>query len=940
MATSSSKKITRVNPKSYSVCHLYNNEDMSKKLEGLLLANCNPSVLKTDVVDSTKETIKQDALQAVTQADVVPAVTRSDVHCITGTEVVQAITGSDVVKSFPGIDVVQIVPGTDVAQAVSDKMTCNFCDAVFLNRLEQKRHYHSDWHRYNVKMRLFGRERFSEQQFEDIAGNISSLSGSDSDTDTESDQDQFTGTKYLTSIRQKLLHGNGISTDSESDTGNQLEDISRRLPKVYFTNKDGELLSIYRCVICHKKCHPSNPKDLVSQARELTNKMSWAVLMAGGGHFAGAVFDRDKIVVHKTFHRYVVRAKRGMAQSTRDSHGNAPKSAGATLRRYNEAALTQEIQDLLASWNEHIRQCDRIFIRAPSLNRKIFFSGKNPLFEKGDTRIRPIPLQTRRPTFNEVRRVFEILSSVEFYGDGSEIQDQVPISPPQHFNTETGQLMLKDENQLTAKQRKYLGKLQGSSHVVNEITRAYGYAENHSIANNIIEHADDTLTSKPDYLVEDNQSSGTSSACDIELVETMACIDLMALKEYAFTKKPKRKKKARKRCNSLKCQNNPESDIQEEEKYHLKNSLYTACKMGDIDCLRNLLAIFNTTELAVGGGTIESVQTVTDDDICAYSRDKTADLSLKHENCQASQKNIGEIFDKSIDGDQISVAQCQLNDLKKETDEHFVNNSFSDNLDVSEAIGNLVQAGVNPITESSKCYGMAENKLNSTNRTLINLTEPCSTRAVSIQDLSPVVTLALLNETFGDNNTTLLHVAAREGHITTVTLLLESGANPCIRDKGGLTPYMVSKDKPTRNEFRRFRNKWPDRYDYGLAQISSALTEEMEAERKKKETERKKAQKKVKQEQQKARREMEEKESAEKREQQRFLSLSDREKRALAAEKRLISQMVGQGAVQPVLSRCFCCGQDMTGKVPFEYFDNKFCTSKCLQQHRKSQVKS
>ena len=46
-------------------------------------------------------------------------------------------------------------------------------------------------------------------------------------------------------------------------------------------------------------------------------------------------------MVHKTFHRYVVRAKRGTAQGSRDSQGNAPKSAGATLRRYNEAALTQ-----------------------------------------------------------------------------------------------------------------------------------------------------------------------------------------------------------------------------------------------------------------------------------------------------------------------------------------------------------------------------------------------------------------------------------------------------------------------------------------------------------------------------------------------------------------------------------------------------------------------
>lgn len=47
------------------------------------------------------------------------------------------------------------------------------------------------------------------------------------------------------------------------------------------------------------------------------------------------------MIDHKTFHRYTVRARRGTAQSTKDANGGAPKSAGATLRRYNEAALIQ-----------------------------------------------------------------------------------------------------------------------------------------------------------------------------------------------------------------------------------------------------------------------------------------------------------------------------------------------------------------------------------------------------------------------------------------------------------------------------------------------------------------------------------------------------------------------------------------------------------------------
>ena len=47
---------------------------------------------------------------------------------------------------------------------------------------------------------------------------------------------------------------------------------------------------------------------------------------------------------HKTFHRYVVRQKQGGVQSSKDSAGRAPKSAGASLRRYNENALSKDIK--------------------------------------------------------------------------------------------------------------------------------------------------------------------------------------------------------------------------------------------------------------------------------------------------------------------------------------------------------------------------------------------------------------------------------------------------------------------------------------------------------------------------------------------------------------------------------------------------------------------
>lgn len=78
----------------------------------------------------------------------------------------------------------------------------------------------------------------------------------------------------------------------------------------------------------------------------------------------------------------------------------------------------------------------------------------------------------------------------------------------------------------------------------------------------------------------------------------------------------------------------------------------------------------------------------------------------------------------------------------------------------------------------------------------------------------------------------------------------------------------------------------------------------------------------------------------------RFLKLSDREKvrmrnhyfditfplhlfqRALAAERRILDQS------GKVIVRCFQCATDISGKVPFEYMTNVFCTITCLKTHR------
>eukprot|EP00794_Sanderia_malayensis_P003295 gene3296-3778_t len=135
---------------------------------------------------------------------------------------------------------------------------------------------------------------------------------------------------------------------------------------------------------------------------------------------------RHDIIDHKAIHRYTVRAKRGTSQSLRDAkqRGHGPKSAGATIRRRNEATLVTEIQELLRKWKEHVDHCEKIFIKWPQNARQILYGGKSPVFDKTDTRLRKIPFATGKPTFGEIKRIHSQLTLVRIQDAGKSTKDE------------------------------------------------------------------------------------------------------------------------------------------------------------------------------------------------------------------------------------------------------------------------------------------------------------------------------------------------------------------------------------------------------------------------------------------------------------------------------------------------------------------------------------
>ncbi|KAL2610192.1 hypothetical protein R1flu_028765 [Riccia fluitans] len=321
----------------------------------------------------------------------------------------------------------------NLSQAGSDlgtRWTCNGCKCSFQSSDEQRSHFKADWHRLNVKRRVVGKEPISEDDFTKVAegqwkgdnDDVSSISGSDSESD---------------------------DPDSGSADGGGLKRMTHRSNRIHFIlQNSGESISLWRAVVLNegeytqsekgftddqisndvhcltdakllqrlKSLIPPAPKGMENVGASL---YTWTILLSAGGHFAGVVMNMQGggVLAHNTFHRYVVRAKAGGRQSTRDATGRAPQSAGASLRRYNEMALQKEIRELLNSWGTYLRSASHIFVYAPSANAQALFGGENAPLDRNDPRIRRIPFTTRRPTFKEAQRVFRVLTTITYDGE-------------------------------------------------------------------------------------------------------------------------------------------------------------------------------------------------------------------------------------------------------------------------------------------------------------------------------------------------------------------------------------------------------------------------------------------------------------------------------------------------------------------------------------------
>ncbi|KAL5792552.1 hypothetical protein ACOSP7_001146 [Xanthoceras sorbifolium] len=298
------------------------------------------------------------------------------------------------------------------------RWTCNTCKTEFESLQDQRSHFKSDIHRFNVKLTIAGKDIVKEEDLDELTSDsfkdyeISSISGSEDESD-------------------KISHRNDLD-------GRLVESIRKKL---FIRLKTGERVSIWKCLLLNESESVSYENDKVASVNdgqclresEVIERLNFllheprnnthfrVVLLARAGHFAGCVFDGNSVVVHKTFHRYVVRAKAGKKQSSKDASGRTIHSAGASLRRYNELALKKDIQELLSSWKPYFDDSFCVFIHAPSTNRQLLFNGDKPYFSNHRCAIQNVPLTVRRPTLKETQRVYKQLTQVAYEEDGKDI---------------------------------------------------------------------------------------------------------------------------------------------------------------------------------------------------------------------------------------------------------------------------------------------------------------------------------------------------------------------------------------------------------------------------------------------------------------------------------------------------------------------------------------
>jgi len=188
---------------------------------------------------------------------------------------------------------------------------------------------------------------------------VSEDSGEDSASTSGEDDDERDVARAIEDERAKREDGVNLVSVSGAGEGRQ----------VVVVGADGVARGVWRAVLYPERGRAdAEEEESASEAfRRVCEAKDkpWVVVLARGGRFAASAFDVRALGAagdapaaaatrHATASRYVVRAKAGGRQVSKDAGGKNIKSAGSSMRRQNEAALEADMRQTFTQWRDVI----------------------------------------------------------------------------------------------------------------------------------------------------------------------------------------------------------------------------------------------------------------------------------------------------------------------------------------------------------------------------------------------------------------------------------------------------------------------------------------------------------------------------------------------------------------------------------------------------------
>jgi hypothetical protein len=82
---------------------------------------------------------------------------------------------------------------------------------------------------------------------------------------------------------------------------------------------------------------------------------------------------------------------------------------GSQLRRAGEISLKEDVTKTLLDWKTHMEKASLVLISCPKTMKKGLFEGLEEVLKRDDSRIRRVPIDTGRPTFEGVSLIHSVM---------------------------------------------------------------------------------------------------------------------------------------------------------------------------------------------------------------------------------------------------------------------------------------------------------------------------------------------------------------------------------------------------------------------------------------------------------------------------------------------------------------------------------------------------